>query len=98
MLTFQILKLEATDPDLPDKMCNSEVLIVTSPQPNQRNRNNKLEQLSQGDEGWKTLMVGHCFFCILENSGKKTGEAFWGLSAPLSQAWQRQTSQYLDAT
>ena len=41
---------------------------------------------SQGDEGWKSLTVGHFFFFIFENIGKYTGQAFWGQPAPLSRA------------
>ena len=53
---------------------------------------------SLGGEGWKTLTIGHCFFCIFEDLRKNTGPAFSGLSAPLSRAQQPQISQYLDAT
>ena len=40
--------------------------------------------------GW-----GHWYFCISENSGKNTVQAFWGLSAFLSRARQPQISHRL---
>ena len=57
-----------------------------------------VQSFSPGDEVWKILFVGHCFFCIFENSGKNTGQAFSGCQLPLSRAQQPQISQYLDAT
>ena len=37
---------------------------------------------SQGDKGWKTVSVGHCFFCIFDNSRKDDGQAISGEIAP----------------
>ena len=34
------------------------------------------------DWGWKKFRVGHCFFCIFNNSRKNYCQAFWGKIVP----------------
>ena len=50
---------------------------------------------SLGDQGWKALSVGYCFFSFLDNMTMNNGQPFWG--EIVSEAMQLMDSDWITA-